>query len=75
VFEPLMAPGGALAGALGPIIGTGKGRGVAVLIALLGVAIIAASSLARLHRPLVGLDDAPEPVAPGPIAADAIGEP
>ena len=80
VFEPLMAPGGALAGALGPIIGTGKGRGVAVLIALLGVAIIAASFLARLHRPLVGLDGAAEPVAPEPVAAepvavDAIGEP
>jgi DHA3 family macrolide efflux protein-like MFS transporter len=72
VFEPLMAPGGALAGALGPIIGTGKGRGVAVLIALLGIAIIGASFLARLHRPLVGLDGAAEPVAPEPIAAEPV---
>jgi MFS family permease len=73
VFEPLMAPGGALAGTLGPILGTGKGRGVALLIAVIGIAIIAASLLARLHRPLVALDDAPEPAgaAPGPVTADA----
>jgi MFS family permease len=64
VFEPAMAPGGALAGVLGPAIGTGKGRGVAVLIALLGVAIVAAAALARLSRPLRELEPAVAPVSP-----------
>lgn len=40
VFEPLMAPGGALAGTVGQIIGVGKGRGVGLLFATLGLFII-----------------------------------
>lgn len=35
VFEPLMAPGGALASVLGPWIGVGKGRGIAVIYLIL----------------------------------------
>jgi hypothetical protein len=68
VFEPLMAPGGALAGVLGPIMGVGKGRGVAVMIALLGVSIIVAALVARLHKPLLALDDELGAPAPGPEA-------
>jgi DHA3 family macrolide efflux protein-like MFS transporter len=75
VFEPLMAPGGALAHALGPVMGTGKGRGVALLIALLGVSIIAASSLARLHRPLLALDGAPGSEGPDPASAPGVEDP
>lgn len=73
VFEPVMAPGGALAGTLGSIMGTGKGRGVALMIAVIGVAIIASAALARLHRPLIALDGEPEPGAapPAVIAGDA----
>jgi MFS transporter, DHA3 family, macrolide efflux protein len=37
VFEPLMAPGGALAGTVGQIIGVGKGRGVGLLFIVLGL--------------------------------------
>jgi MFS family permease len=36
VFEPAMAPGGALEGVLGPLIGSGEGRGAAVLLILIG---------------------------------------
>jgi MFS family permease len=79
VFEPAMAPGGALAGVLGLVMGTGKGRGIALLIAVLGIAIIVAASVARLHRPLLALDAALEPVAPepeiAPVAASAVQEP
>jgi DHA3 family macrolide efflux protein-like MFS transporter len=69
VFEPMMAPGGALAGTLGAVMGTGKGRGIALLIAVLGAAIIVSSLLARMYRPLVALDHAP--TTPDPVAGPA----
>lgn len=37
LFKPAMAEGGALAGILGPIFGVGAGRGVGVLITLVGL--------------------------------------
>ena len=36
VFAPLMVDGGALAGSVGQLIGTGPGRGIALLYAILG---------------------------------------
>ena len=41
VFEPMFADGGTLAGSLGKIIGTGEGRGIAFLMAIMGVAVVA----------------------------------
>lgn len=58
VFEPLMAPGGALAGSVGALLGVGKGRGVALLIAVLGLAIMGAALISRWSRPLASLDPA-----------------
>lgn len=40
VFEPMMTANGALAQTLGPLYGTGEGRGVAVLISVLGIACL-----------------------------------
>jgi hypothetical protein len=40
VFEPLLAPGGPLAGTLGHLIGIGPGRGVGLLFITLGLSII-----------------------------------
>lgn len=37
VFEPLMAPDGALAGTVGTVLGTGPGRGVGLLLVIVGV--------------------------------------
>jgi MFS transporter, DHA3 family, macrolide efflux protein len=37
VFEPLLAPGGRLAGTLGRVLGVGSGRGIGLLIILLGL--------------------------------------
>ncbi|MCJ8271519.1 MAG: hypothetical protein MJK04_19235, partial [Psychrosphaera sp.] len=37
VFEPLMQPGGALANTVGTLIGTGPGRGIALIFMLLSV--------------------------------------
>jgi MFS transporter, DHA3 family, macrolide efflux protein len=49
VFEPLMAPGGALAGTIGQLIGTGKGRGVGLLFMTLGLFIIVVVVLSSLN--------------------------
>lgn len=40
LFEPAMVEGGALAGVLGPIIGVGPGRGMALVFLLMGVMIV-----------------------------------
>lgn len=54
VFEPLLAVGGPLAESLGPWIGVGKGRGIALLFLVLGALVVltvaAASRLPRLTR-------------------------
>ena len=47
VFEPWMAPGGALATTfIGQIMGTGPGRGLALLFVVIGLALILASVIA-----------------------------
>jgi MFS transporter, DHA3 family, macrolide efflux protein len=50
VFEPAMAPGGALAPTLGRLLGTGEGRGVAVLFVLLGILILLSGTIALSSR-------------------------
>ena len=61
VFKPAMAPGGALVPVLGPIIGVGAGRGVGVLISVVGLIIMAttliALSVPQLRRVEVDLPD------------------
>jgi non-ribosomal peptide synthetase component F/MFS family permease len=49
VFEPLMAPGGALAGTIGQLIGVGKGRGVGLLFIALGLFTILVVALFSLN--------------------------
>ncbi|WP_344663979.1 amino acid adenylation domain-containing protein [Catenulispora yoronensis] len=39
LFEPLMAPGGALAGSFGPVLGTGHGRGIGLMYVAFAVAM------------------------------------
>ena len=61
VFKPAMAPGGVLIPVLGPIIGVGAGRGVGVLISLVGVIIMVttliALSVPQLRRVELDLPD------------------
>jgi hypothetical protein len=52
VFKPAMAPGGALALVLGQIIGVGAGRGISVLISVVGM-IIVATTLVALCIPVL----------------------
>ncbi|MCP3145029.1 MFS transporter [Pyxidicoccus xibeiensis] len=40
LFEPWMAPGGALASSVGRVIGTGQGRGIAVMFLMLSVLML-----------------------------------
>ena len=56
VFEPLMAPGGALAGTIGQIIGAGQGRGVGLLFITLGLFIIFAVLLFSLNPRLRNIE-------------------
>ncbi|HVG44790.1 MAG TPA: MFS transporter [Longimicrobium sp.] len=77
VFEPLLAPGGALAASVGAGIGigTGKGRGIALMFVLLGV-LMALTALAAWLVPSIrhverDVPDAPHappsaPAAPAP---------
>jgi len=57
VFEPLMAPGGALAATLGPFLGTGAGRGMALMAACLGLVGLAVVAQGWRYRPLRRLED------------------
>jgi MFS transporter, DHA3 family, macrolide efflux protein len=56
VFEPLMAPGGALAETVGRIIGVGPGRGVGLLFICLGLFNLLAVGLASLSPRLRQLE-------------------
>jgi DHA3 family macrolide efflux protein-like MFS transporter len=49
VFEPAMAPGGALAHSVGRILGTGKGRGVGLLFIALGCLFLLVVLLSLLN--------------------------
>ncbi len=55
VFEPLLAPKGILAGSVGPLIGTGQGRGIALLFVLMGGLLIATVCVASFYRPFWAL--------------------
>jgi hypothetical protein len=61
VFKPAMAAGGKLAPILGPIFGYGAGRGVGVLISLVGLLSAAMSVIAvlipRIRRVELDLPD------------------
>jgi DHA3 family macrolide efflux protein-like MFS transporter len=49
VFEPLLAVGGPLAESIGPIIGVGQGRGIGLMLIMMGVLTMLAASSAYLH--------------------------
>lgn len=63
VFRPLLAPGGALAGSLGPVFGVGEGRGIGLQFALMGALMIVAAVGGLLQPRLRSLDeDVPDAV-------------
>ena len=75
IFEPAMAPGGALADSMGTLIGTGPGRGAALLMMTVGVLSALISILAYSHPRLRHLEDElPDVVDPDDEDSDS-GEP
>jgi MFS family permease len=80
LLEPLMAPGGGLAGVFGPYLGVGPGRGIGLLYVGLGVFVLVATAVAsRMPRLRFAEDELEDAVMPGrpsgpgpsPVAADA----
>ncbi|HEX2189662.1 MAG TPA: MFS transporter [Longimicrobiaceae bacterium] len=73
VFEPLLRPGGALAGTVGSVIGVGPGRGMGLMIVLTGAAMVAAVAVGFLNPRIRNLEeelpDAVEPPAPPPAGS------
>jgi hypothetical protein len=49
VFEPLMAPGGALANSVGQVLGVGRGRGIGLMFVLMGLGTAAVSLMGYLN--------------------------
>jgi hypothetical protein len=80
VFEPLMAQGGGLAGTLGAVLGVGPGRGVALLLVLLGLMTVTGALVGfmapRIRRLEEDLPDATgQAPLPAPVAAPPPLEP
>lgn len=59
VAEPLMRTGGALEGSFGTLIGVGPGRGMALLMLLLGLLMLLTAVIAYAHPGLRALPDRP----------------
>ncbi|MGV9775579.1 amino acid adenylation domain-containing protein [Streptosporangium sp. NPDC003464] len=61
LFEPLLLPGGPLAGTVGLVLGTGEGRGVGLMYVLFAVAIAVTALVAMRTRTLSRFDvDVPD---------------
>ena len=56
VFCPLLRDGGALAGSLGRLFGTGEGRGIGLMVSLCGVLMIAVLLRTMRSKPLRDMD-------------------
>jgi hypothetical protein len=70
LFEPLMADGGALADTVGSVIGTGSGRGAALMFLLLGALAIGTTVAAYSYRPLRNLEQEVPDALPDDLSAD-----
>jgi DHA3 family macrolide efflux protein-like MFS transporter len=57
VFCPLITSDGPLAGSLGPVLGTGPGRGIGLLFVLMGAIKVAITLLSRLNPHLRNVED------------------
>jgi amino acid adenylation domain-containing protein len=72
-LEPLFAQGGALAGSVGAVIGTGPGRGLAFAMIVAGL-VLAVVALGAYRFRRLRLLDVLTPDAPGDAAAWSAGE-
>jgi MFS family permease len=76
VFEPSMMDGGALAGVFGPVVGTGPGRGTALVFLLAGTMLVLLALAGAAVRSLRRLEvDVPDAIADGPPATTSSPDP
>lgn len=71
--EPMLAPGGALAPTVGMLIGTGPGRGIGLLLVVMGLVALAAALVAGLSTAIQRIEDDPLDVPRGATATAASG--
>jgi DHA3 family macrolide efflux protein-like MFS transporter len=57
IFEPLLQENGPLAGSVGSVIGTGPGRGMALLMLVVGLVMLLTSAVSFLRPSLRGFPD------------------
>lgn len=71
VFEPLMASEGLVSSTIGPLIGAGPGRGIALVMIIVGVLRIVLASVGFSYKPLRNMeDDLPDALPNAIIIAD-----
>ncbi len=72
VFEPLLADDGALAGTVGAVIGTGPGRGIALMVILSGIGVITMAIAGWVHPRVRNLEsELPDHIADEPSPEDS----
>lgn len=59
--EPLMADGGALAGSVGLVTGTGPGRGSALLVSVLGALVLGVAAVTHRRGATLSVAGSPQP--------------
>jgi len=75
-FEPALARGGAWAATLGPLVGTGPGRGVALLFVILGLSLVVMTVAGWCYSPLRRLEEElPDVIGAMPVAQEAVAAP
>lgn len=57
VFNPLLAEGGALAGSIGSLLGTGPGRGIGFLFIIAGILVVVVALITSRIQSIKALDD------------------
>jgi MFS family permease len=71
VFEPLLAPGGLLAGSIGQLIGVGRGRGIGLMFIVIGALTMLATAVAYQYPRLRLLEsELPDAIADEDFASD-----
>jgi hypothetical protein len=71
-----MMDGGALAGVFGPVVGTGPGRGTALVFLLAGTMLVLLALAGAAVRSLRRLEvDVPDAIADGPPATTSSPDP
>jgi MFS family permease len=70
MFEPLLAPGGSLAGSIGRIVGVGLGRGIGLIFILMGILKVAVTLGGYLYPRIRRIEDeVPDAITAEPVTA------